>query len=157
MSKYSIVCLCQIHIQLSRQSMTFDRSIRTAAIKYLLFKFFSPFFITCYALYNSLYADIKGKLYIYILLIFDIFSPKDHAFTSLFFTHLFIFFSRFFTEFIPKPSLGINFFPNVSSHKSSLISPYELLFQRWALIYDANGSIGYIVIVFLCLYRHSSN
>ena len=57
---------------------------------------------------------------------FDTFPPKDNRFVCLFLIQSFIFFCRVFTKFISKSTSGINFFPKVSSHKRSLISPYEL-------------------------------
>ena len=66
------------------------------------------------------------------------FSPKGNTFVSLFF----IFFTMVFTKITSKSTSGINFSPNVSSPKRSLISSYELLFQRCMLIYDVNESVN---------------
>ena len=57
------------------------------------------------------------------------FSPKGQRIYCSVFLQFFIFFDKVFTTFFPKSFPGVDFFPKVSNHKRSLISPYELLLK----------------------------
>ena len=85
---------------------------------------------------NNVITSYVVKVFFYT------FPPKGNTFVSLFFIQFFIFFSRVFRKFICKSTSGINFFPKVSNHKRSVVSPYELLFQKCMLIYDVNEGVG---------------
>ena len=85
----------------------------------------------------------NNVIIIYVVKVFFYaFLPKGNTFVYLFLMQFFIFFSRLFKKFISKSTSGLNLFPKVSSHKKSLISPYQLIFHMSMLIYDANESFG---------------
>ena len=92
---------------------------------------------------SNFFTGNKCSYYLcYESILLYIFSPKGNTFASLFFMQFFIFISRAFRKSILKSTSGTNFFPKVFNHKRSLISHYELLFQRCMVIYDVNESVG---------------
>ena len=99
-------------------------------------------------------GPVKFQKFLFVTMLLS-FMLRKYSFTHfllrtthLFFCFLYSFFTFFigvFTKFISKFSKstsGVIFFPRVSSHTRSLISPYKLLFQRCMVTYDVNESVG---------------